>query len=119
MAESIWAFTGGTKTSLGAVGVAEAGGSVGGFDWGGAVFAVVPAGGWIRSRSPRWRVSLRREFHFRRFSIEIPRSREILAKLSPFLIFTHSGFVEEGFEEEGAFDAGVEEGEERVLAEGS
>ena len=104
---------------MGAVGVAEAGGSVGGFDLGGAVFDVVPAGGWIRRRSPGWRVSQRREFHFRRFSIEIPRSREILAKLSPFLIFTHSGFVEEALGEEESAGAGVDEGVGRVLAEGS
>ena len=51
--------------------------------------------------------------------MDTPWSREILAKVSPFLIFTHSGFVEVGFGEEGATGAGVEEGEERVLAEGS
>ena len=70
-------------------------------------------------RSPGWRVSLRKEFHFRRFSMDTPCSREILAKVSPFLIFAQSGFVEEGFDEEGAAGAGVDEGVGRVLAEGS
>jgi hypothetical protein len=51
--------------------------------------------------------------------MDTPCSREILAKVSPFLIFTQSGFVEEGFDEEGAAGAGVDEGVGRVLAEGS
>jgi len=70
-------------------------------------------------RSPGWRVSLRREFHFRRFSMDTPWSREILAKVSPFLIFTQSGFVEEALGEEESAGAGVDEGVGRVLAEGS
>ena len=51
--------------------------------------------------------------------MDTPWSREILAKVSPFLIFTQSGFVEEGFDEEGAVGAGVDEEVGRVLAEGS
>ena len=52
-------------------------------------------------------------------SIETDCSREILAKVSPFLTFTHSGFVEVGFAGEGAsvFGDGVEGG--GVLAVGS
>ena len=51
--------------------------------------------------------------------MDTPWSREILAKVSPFLIFTQSGFVEEALGEEESAGAGVEEGVGRVLAEGS
>jgi len=49
--------------------------------------------------------------------METPRSRAIFAKVSPFLIRTHAGFVEE---EEGAGvdGAGVGAGVEMLLAEG-
>ena len=51
--------------------------------------------------------------------METPWSRDSFANVSPFLIFTQSGFVEEAFGEEDSAGAGVNEGVERVLAEGS
>lgn len=47
--------------------------------------------------------------------METPRSRAILARVSPFLIRTHSGFVEE---EMGADGAGLEVDGEIVLEDG-
>ena len=46
--------------------------------------------------------------------METPRSRAILAKESPFLIRTHSGFVEE----EGGADGAAVGGGGEMLAEG-